>query len=111
MDVLANIQDRELDNKATIQLIKEQTLDNAHHRKVKFQLDLCGGKILYQDLLRHLSMAFQGGNDEANLLVEFYSCGQKAKESEEAFANELQILTQQSYHQKARLPGLPRLDA
>ena len=28
-DVLANIQDRELDNKAAIQLIKEQTLDNA----------------------------------------------------------------------------------
>ena len=27
VDILANIQDRELDNKATIQLIKEQTLD------------------------------------------------------------------------------------
>ena len=39
-DVLANIQDRELDNKATIQLIKEQTLENAR-REVEFQLDLC----------------------------------------------------------------------
>ena len=29
-DILANIQDRELDNKAAIQLIKEQTLDNTH---------------------------------------------------------------------------------
>ena len=38
-------------------------------------------------------MAFQGGNDEANLLVEFYSSGQKAKESEKTFADELQILT------------------
>ena len=72
-----------------IQLIKEQTLDNTRC-EVKFQLDLCGGEILYQDLLRHLSMASQGGDDEANLLVEFY--GQKAKVSEEAFANELQIL-------------------
>ena len=91
VDILANIQDRELDNKAAIQLIKEQMLDNAC-REVEFQLDLCGGNISYQDLLRHLSVAFQGGDDKANLLVEFYSCGQKLKESEEAFADELQIL-------------------
>ena len=91
-DVLANIQDRDLDNKAAIQLIKEQTLDNACH-EVEFQLYLCGSEISYQDLLRHLSVAFQGGDDEANLLAEFYSHGQKVKESEEAFADELQILT------------------
>ena len=40
-DILANIHDRELDNKSAIQLIKEQTLDNAR-REVEFQLDLCG---------------------------------------------------------------------
>ena len=91
MDILANIQDRELDNKATIQLIKEQTLDNTCH-EVEFQLDLCSGVITYQNLLRHLSITFQGGDDEANLLAEFYSHGQKIKESEEAFADELQIL-------------------
>ena len=91
VDILANIQDRELDNKAAIQLIKEQTLDNARH-EVKFQLDLCGGVITYQNLLRHLSVTFQAGDDEANLLMEFYSCGQKLKELEEAFADELQIL-------------------
>ena len=91
-DILAsNIQDRELDNKVAIQLIKEQTLDNACHR-VEFQLDLGGGEIMYWNLLRHLSIAFQGGDDEANLLAEFYSCGQKLKESEEASADELQIL-------------------
>ena len=91
VDILANIQDRELDNKAAIQLIKEQTLDNTR-REVEFQLDLCGGVITYQNLLRHLSIAFQGGDDKANLLAEFYSHGQKIKESEEAFADELQIL-------------------
>ena len=90
-DILANIHDRELDNKSTIQLIKEQTLDNAR-REVKFQLDLCGGIITYEDLLKHLSVAFQGGNDEASLLAEFYSRVQKMKETEEAFADELQIL-------------------
>ena len=90
-DILANIQDRELDNKAAIQLIKEQTLDNARC-EVEFQVDLCGGVISYQDLLKHLSIAFQGGDDEANLLAEFYSHAQKVKELEEAFADELQIL-------------------
>ena len=63
-DILANTSDRELDNKAAIQLIKEQTLDNAHHED-EFQLNLCGGSITYQDLLQHLGIAFQGGDDEA----------------------------------------------
>ena len=71
-DVLAYINNRELDNKAAIQLIKEQTLDNVR-REVEFQLDLCGGNITYQDLLQHLGVAFQGGNNEANMLAEFYS--------------------------------------
>ena len=67
------------------------TLDNAR-REVEYQLDICGGIILYQDLLKHLSVAFQGGDEEANLIADFYSHGQKTKETEEAFADELQIL-------------------
>ena len=89
---MAHIQDHELDNKAAIQLIKYMTLDSAC-REVEFQLDLCGWHYhVHQDLLRHLSITFQGGDEEANLLAEFYSHGQKSKESEEAFADELQIL-------------------
>ena len=90
-DILTHIQDRELDNKAAIQLIKDMTLDNAR-REVEYQLDICGGIITYQDLLKHLSVTFQGGDEEANLIAEFYSRGQKTKETEEAFADELQIL-------------------
>ena len=98
-DILANISDRELDNKAAIQLIKEQTLDNAR-REVEFQLDLCGGDITYQDLLQHLGIAFQGGDDEANVLAEFYSRRQYAKESEESFADELQLLARKVISKK-----------
>ena len=90
-NILSNIQDRELDNKATVQLIKDMMADSTC-REVEFQLDLCGSEILYQDLLKHLSITFQGGEDEANLLAKFYSRGQKAKELEEAFVDELQIL-------------------
>ena len=71
-DILAHINDRELDNKSAIQLIKEQTLDNVHC-EVEFQLDLCGSNITYQDLLQHLGITFQGGDDEADVLAEFYS--------------------------------------
>ena len=85
--------------KLAIQLIKDMTLVNAR-REVEFQLDLCGGIMTYQDLLIHLSIAFQGGDEEANLLAEFYSCGQKAKELEEAFADELQILARKVISRK-----------
>ena len=98
-DILANISNRELDNKAAIQLIKEQTLDNAHC-EVEFQLDLCGGNITYQDLLQHLGIAFQGGDDEANILAEFYSRRQYAKELEESFADELQLLARKVISKK-----------
>ena len=100
-DILANIQDMELDNKAAIQLIKEQTMDNALVTRGRVSVrPLCSGVITYQNLLRHLSVAFPGGNDEANLLVEFYSHAQKIKESEEAFVDETSDLSPQSYHQK-----------
>ena len=49
-DIITHIQDRELDNKAAIQLIKDMTQDNARC-EVEFQLDLCGSIITYQDLL------------------------------------------------------------
>ena len=90
-DIITHIQDRELDNKAAIQLIKDMTQDNACC-EVEFQLGICGGIITYQDLLKHLSVTFQGGDKEVNLIAEFYSHGKKTKEMEEAFADELQIL-------------------
>ena len=98
-DILSHIIDRELDNKVAIQLIKEQTLDNACH-EVEFQLDLCGGKITYQDLLEHLSSAFQGGDDEANILGTFYSHRQHFKESEKVFIDELQSLARKVISKK-----------
>ena len=98
-DILSHIQDRELDNKSAIQLIKDHMLDNAC-REVEFQLDLCSSVIKYQDLLHYLSVAFQGGDDEAQILAEFYSCSQKPKESEEVFADELQVLAQKVLSKK-----------
>ena len=98
-DILAHVVDRELDNKAAIQLIKEQTLDNAH-REVGFQLDLCGSNISYQDVLQHLSVAFQGATMKLIFLPNFTATGNIAKESEEAFADELQLLARKVISKK-----------
>ena len=46
-DILALINDRELDNKAAIQLIKEQTLDNVHHSNSTFVVAISHIKIFY----------------------------------------------------------------
>ena len=91
-DVEAHIVDHNLNNSAAFQLIKDQTLEGAHC-KVKYQLNLCGGIIDYHELPKHLSVTFQGGEDEANILMEFYSQAQKPKDSKETFVDELQLLT------------------
>ena len=97
--MLVHIQDQELDNQATIQLIKDQTQDSTQ-RKAKFQLGLCGSNIPYKELLEHLSVTFQGGDNEANMLTEFYSHAQKPRESEEAFTDELQLLARKVISKK-----------
>ena len=91
VDIEAHIVDCDLNNSAALQLIKDQTLEGARH-EVEYQLDLCGGIINYCKLLKHLGVTFQGGEDEANFLAEFYSRAQKPKESEETFVDELQLL-------------------
>ena len=63
-------------------------------KEVKYQLDLNGSEMSYKDLLEHLSLTFMGGEDESTLMADFYSCIQKARESVESFADELQVLAQ-----------------
>ena len=99
-DILANITDRELDNKAAIQLIKEQTLDNARHENLSFSLTYAEAKLLTRTCCYISGVTFQGGDDEANVLAEFYSPRQYAKESEESFADELQLLARKVISKK-----------
>ena len=76
-----------------IWLIKQKTQEKAL-KEVKYQLDLNGAEMSYRDLLEHLSLTYTEGEDESTLVADFYSCTQKAKESEEVFADELQVLPQ-----------------
>ena len=72
VDIEAHIMDHDLNNSAALQLIKDQTLESVHH-KVEYQLNLCRGVINYCELLKHLSVTTPGGEDEVNILAEFYS--------------------------------------
>ena len=56
--------------------------------------------LLTKTWLQHLNVTFQGGDDEANILTEFYSCKQYSNESEEAFADELQLLARKVISKK-----------
>ena len=46
----------------------------------------------FQGLNDHVTATFQSGETENSLIGDFYNHVQKPKESEDAFANELQIL-------------------
>ena len=91
MDIQTEINENDYDNESVIRLIKEKTQEKAL-KEVKYQLDLNSAEMSYKDLLEHLSLAFVGGKDESTLMADFYSHTQKVKESEESFADELQIL-------------------
>ena len=91
MDIQTEINENDYDNKSMIRLIKEKMQEKAL-KEVKYQLDLNGAEMSYKDLLEHLNLTFVGGEDESTLMADFYSHTQKAKESEESFADELQVL-------------------
>ena len=46
----------------------------------------------FEGLVQHLKNAFQSGKTTSKLISDFYAQAQKTNESEEAFADELQIL-------------------
>ena len=46
----------------------------------------------FEGLVQHLKNAFQSGETTSELISNFYARAQKKNESEEAFADELQIL-------------------
>ena len=46
----------------------------------------------FEGLMQHLKNAFQSGETRSKLISDFYGRAQKKNESEEAFADELQIL-------------------
>ena len=75
-----------------MQLVKDFTAEHAHN-KVEFYMGMVmEEQQIFEGLIQHLKNALQSGKITSELISNFYGQAQKKNESEEAFANELQIL-------------------
>ena len=75
-----------------IQLVKDYTSEQARS-EVEYYLGLTPKEEQsFQGLINHLSLAFQSCKTVSSLIADFYNWFQKTRETEDAFANELQIL-------------------
>ena len=105
-DVQAIVIDRQMSDSEALQLIKEHTEGTAH-RQVDNYLDFSDNQT-FSGLMRELSTAFESCQDEASLMADFYSRKQLAKENDDEFAEQLQLLarkvicTKQSFRAEAQ---------
>ena len=89
-EVRAVIRDRSLTDEEGVQLIREFTESKAR-QQVDFYLDLNPNPTI-EGVLEHLISAFSSGEDESSIKSEFYSRKQLARETEDDYAEVLQIL-------------------
>ena len=89
-EVRATIKDRELTEAEGVQLIREFTESKAR-QQVDFYMDLNPTPTV-EGVLDHLVAAFSTGEDESAIKSEFYSRKQLSRESEDDYAEVLQLL-------------------
>ena len=81
-----------LSQQEAIQLVKDYTSKQARS-EVEYYLGLTPKEEQsFQGLIDHLSLAFQSCETVSSLIADFYNQFQKTRETEDAFADELQIL-------------------
>ena len=77
-----------------IQLVKDYTSEQARS-EMEYYLGLTPEEEQsFQGLIDYLSLAFQSCKMVSSLIADFYNQSQKIWETEDAFANELQVLVQ-----------------
>ena len=90
--IRVHVEDRNLSQREAMQLIKDFTAECAHD-EVEFYMGMVTDEQqTFEGLIQHLKNAFQSGETTSELISDFYARAQKKIESEEAFADELQIL-------------------
>ena len=91
-DIRVHVEDRNLSQREAMQLIKDFTTEHACN-EVEFYMGLVADEQqTFKGLVQYLKNAFQSGETTSELISNFYARAQKKNESEEAFADELQIL-------------------
>ena len=91
-DIRVHVEDRNLTEREAMQLVKDFTAERACD-EVEFYMGMVTDEQqTFKGLVQHLKNAFQSGETTSKLISNFYARAQKKNESEEAFADELQIL-------------------
>ena len=91
-DIRVHVEDRNLTQREAMQLIKDFTAEHAYN-EVEFYMGMVTDEQqTFEGLVQHLKNAFQSRETTSELISDFYARAQKKNESEEAFADELQIL-------------------
>ena len=91
-DICVHVQDRRLPQREAIQLVKDFTTEHASD-EVEFYM----GMVMEEDqsfkgLFEHLQDSFQSGETLSELISNFYGQSQKAWETQDTFADDLQVL-------------------
>ena len=99
-DICVHVEDRRLTQREVIQLVKDFTTEHAQD-EVEFYM----GMMVEEDwsfkgLIDHLHDAFQSGEALSELISDFYGQSQKARETKDTFADDLQVLARKIIAQK-----------
>ena len=91
-DINAHVEDWNLTEREAIQLVKDFTADRAHDEVEFYMGMIVDEQQSFDGLVNHLKNAFQSGETVSELISDFYGRSQKKNESEDTFADDLQIL-------------------
>ena len=99
-DIHVHVEDRQLMQREAIQLVKDFTTEHAQD-KVEFYMGMVAkGDQSCKGLMDHLHDAFQSGEMLIELISDFYSQSQQTRETEDTFADDLQVLGRKIIVQK-----------
>ena len=91
-DICVHIEDRRLTQREAIQLVKDFTVEHAWD-EVEFYISMVAEEDQsFRGLIDHLHDAFQSDKTLSELICDFYGWYQKARETEDTFANDMQVL-------------------
>ena len=91
-DICVHVEDRRLTQREAIQLVKDFTMECAWV-EVEFYMGMVAKEDQsFEGLIDHLHDAYQSGKTLSELISDFFGWSQKARETKDTFAYDLQVL-------------------
>ena len=91
-DIRVHVEDHKLTERDAMQLIKDFTAEQAHNEVELYMEMVVEDQQTFEGLIQHLMNAFQSGETISKLISNFYGWAQQKNESEDIFADDLQVL-------------------